>query len=177
MRHGLAVIIFSLWVFFTVNPTAYAAIDPTTIPITKFSAVTPDIFRGSRPSAQALQLLAKEGLKTVIDLEDVSSVISSESRTAKAAGLQFISKPMSGHLTPDDQEVTEILALLVDPANYPVFVHCQLGEDRSGLIVALYRVTEQKWTAADAYNEWVQDGFHTFLTALKDYFEERTAGH
>ena len=159
------------------SANSFAAIDPGSVPITRFLEVTPDIYRGARPSAQGLQILAKQGLRTVIDLEDITSAIDSENQVAKSAGLQFVTKPMSGHLSPDDQEVSEILALLNDPGNYPIFIHCQLGEDRSGLIVALYRVFTQKWTAADAYQEWVKDGFHTQLTALKNYFDQKTAGH
>ena len=84
---------------------------------------------------------------------------------------------MSAIWSPDDQEVNEILALLADSKNYPVFVDCQFGEDRTGMIIALYRVFYQGWTAADAYDEWVKDGFHTYLIGLKNYYDQKTQGH
>jgi tyrosine-protein phosphatase SIW14 len=169
--------IFSGMLFLALCSAAQAAIDPTSVPITRFLEVTPDIYRGARPSIQGLTVLAKEGLRTDLDLEDVPSVISAEQSTAEKLGLQFISQPMSGSATPDDAQVDQTLKILNDPANYPIFVHCKLGEDRSGMIVGLYRVFTQNWTAADAYSEMLKDGFHPFLTGLKDYFDQKTTGH
>ena len=147
---------------------------PAPPPIPAFREVTPDIFRGARPDPAGLQALVKQGIKTDLDLEDNAPAEIAESAVAKGLGLQFISKKMSSTLSPGDAEVDEILAILENQSNYPIFVHCKLGEDRTGLIVALYRVLDQKWSAPDAYNEWVQDGFHVHLTGLKDYFTART---
>jgi len=177
MRNGTLALACSLGCLLALSSKSYATIDPTTIPITRFLEVTQDIYRGARPTAAGLQALAKEGAKTDIDLENVTSAIKSETKVAKAAGLQFISKPLSASTAPDDQEVDEILALLQDPGNYPIFIHCELGEDRVGMISALYRVLVQKWSQADAYNEWLKDGFHPYLTALSDYFYQKTAGN
>lgn len=142
--------------------------------IPAFRQVTPDIFRGARPYAEGIQELVQRGVKTDLDLENDPRAIGAEQAEAEQAGIKFVSREMSASETPSDAEVSDILSILEDPANYPVYVHCKLGEDRTGLIVALYRVLDQKWQPADAYAEWVQDGFHTRLTKLSDYFDQRT---
>jgi len=109
-----------------------------------------------------------------LDLEDNAPAIAAEAKLAKQLGLQFISREMSSTDSPTDSEVNDILSILEDQSNYPLFIHCKLGEDRTGLIVALYRVLDQKWAAQDAYQEWVQDGFHVYLKGLSSYFTQRT---
>jgi len=172
MNQAILVLVFGM----SLIQFAHADIDTSTVPITRFLEVTADIYRGARPSVQGLTVLSKDGVKTDLDLEDDAAVVATERNTAERLGLQFINQPMSGTATPNDQQVDQTLKILNDPSNYPIFVHCKLGEDRTGLIIGLYRVFTQNWTAATAYNEMVADGFHPFLLGLKDYFDQKTAG-
>src|SRR5271167_1814587 len=133
------------------------------VPIERFLEVSPGIYRGARPDAVGLMALARIGVKTDLDLEDATSVVQQETGVAQSMGMKVISKPMSGFWTPDDKEVDEILSILDDSANYPIFVHCEHGEDRTGLIIGLYRVFHQGWKPATAYTEMKTDGFHPEL--------------
>jgi protein tyrosine/serine phosphatase len=81
---------------------------------------------------------------------------------------------MSGFWTPDDSEVNQIEAIMADTSQRPIFVHCQHGQDRTGLIVGLYRVFSEHWSPADAYNEMLAKGFHQALFLLNHYYEEKT---
>jgi hypothetical protein len=60
---------------------------------------------------------------------------------------------------------------LTDPANRPLVIHCQHGADRTGAIVALYRVVVQDWSKADALREMDEGGFHhsSLWRNLDDY--------
>ncbi|HUV86117.1 MAG TPA: hypothetical protein VMX79_03305, partial [bacterium] len=49
------------------------------------------------------------------------------------------------------------------PARRPVFVHCHAGVDRTGFVVAAYRVKVEGWTPEKAYEEMARLGFHSFL--------------
>lgn len=41
-----------------------------------------------------------------------------------------------------------------------VFFHCTVGEDRTGYLAALFRMMDQNWTAADAFqNEMCENGY------------------
>jgi len=74
---------------------------------------------------------------------------------------------------PKDQEVEEALADLIDPALQPIYVFCRLGKDRTGMLIALYRVLYQQWSGCRAYQEWKSFGFKAWNDGLKDYFEKR----
>ena len=97
-----------------------------------------------------------------------------ESGEVKGLGMTFISEPMSGFWAPNDAEVNQIEAIMGDHSRRPIFVHCQHGEDRTGLIVGLYRVESEHWSPAAAYHEMIAKGFHKILFFLNHYYEERT---
>lgn len=142
--------------------------------VPEFHAVSPGIYRGGRASAAGLAELAKLGVKTIVNLENEPEFVEREERIAKLLNIRFISKPMSGFFTPSDRNVSEILALLADPQNYPLFVHCKHGQDRTGLIVGLHRVLHEGWDSERAYQEMWNYNFHTFiLFPLYNYFRWR----
>jgi hypothetical protein len=59
-----------------------------------------------------------------------------------------------------DDRVLEALKILTDPAMRPIAVHCQHGADRTGALVALYRMVVQGWSKEDALAEMDGGGFH-----------------
>lgn len=52
-----------------------------------------------------------------------------------------------------DARVRRILEIIAAPENGRVFIHCRTGVDRTGMIVALYRMTHDGWSANDALAE------------------------
>jgi protein tyrosine/serine phosphatase len=70
---------------------------------------------------------------------------------------------------PEEEDVVRFLQIVRDPANQPVFVHCQHGSDRTGMMVAAYRMTVQNWDAADAMAELPNFGFHPAFDDIKKY--------
>jgi protein tyrosine/serine phosphatase len=141
-------------------------------PAGNFLQVSPGIYRGGRPDQPGIDALVKLGVKTIIDLEDDDEAIAAERGWAEQAGITFLSQPMNGLDSPDDHEVDETLARI--SADQPVFVHCMQGHDRTGLIIALYRVFYQGWTPQAAHDEMMADGFNSILLAMNHYFEEKT---
>jgi protein-tyrosine phosphatase len=147
------------------------------VPIRRFAQVSQGIARGGRPERIGLEAVARMGFKTDLDLEDDRGAVEREAQSARELGLHMISMPMSGFWVPNDAEVGQIISILADPNNYPIFVHCQHGEDRTGLIVGLYRVFVEHWSRQDAYEEMRAHGFHRSLIALDHYFKEKTRHH
>ncbi len=143
-------------------------------PAGNFSQVTQGIYRGGRPDQPGVEVLAKMGVKTIIDLENDDAAIAAERGWAQAVGINHISEPMNGLETPNTTEVNDILAKMADPANQPLFVHCMQGHDRTGLLVALYRVEKEGWTPKDAHDEMMALGFNSLLMAMNHYFETKT---
>src|SRR5262249_45716480 len=59
-----------------------------------------------------------------------------------------------------DDRVFEALKIMADPQNRPLLIHCQQGADRTGAMVALYRVVVQGWPAEKAVEEMTRGGYH-----------------
>ena len=136
--------------------------------------MTPDIFRGGRPSNADLDELKRQGIRTIINLEDVASAVKDEQKYVKGLGLNFITSPMSWMSSPSDQQVDDLLDALSNNAHFPIFLHCKHGRDRTGMMIGLYRVLIEGWTPKDAYVEMKDLGFRTYLYALDSYFKERS---
>ena len=81
---------------------------------------------------------------------------------------------MSGFWASSDAQMKAILQIVANPANLPIYIHCKHGQDRTGLVVALYRIFNEGWTPVEARKEMLQLGFHTMLLGLNHYFEEAT---
>lgn len=174
---------FALLLFCLFSSATVAAQANTFTPITEspkssiipnFTEVHPGFVRGGRPTKAGVQFLAKNGIKVVINLENDKKAIANDKQWVEANGMIFISVPMGWLETPPDSTINFILNTLKDTAQWPIFIHCKHGEDRTGLIVGLYRVFEDQWTPDDAYAEMLDLGFHSHLKALDNYFRDKT---
>ena len=140
------------------------------IGIANFAQVDRGIFRGGRPTVAAIGELGKAGVRTVLSLEEYVAdppFLAIEQDALKAAGIKFLHVPMNGLLKPSPGQILAALALVHDPQNWPIFVHCLHGSDRTGLVIAAYRIKDQGWSVADATAEMYQHG-HSKLLAWWD---------
>jgi len=60
---------------------------------------------------------------------------------------------MTTHEPPSKDKVAQFLEIVNDPANQPVYVHCQGGRHLTGVMTAVYRMTNDRWTADQAFAE------------------------
>ena len=139
-----------------------------------FHKVSDSVYRGGRAQEGGLEYLKQSGFKTIINLENVDAVIRAEAAEARRLGLKQISIPMGYTVEPDNAMIDRLLSLLQDPANFPIYLHCHHGRDRTGLVMALYRVEVQGWDAKKAYKEMYTLGFAIFWYKLDKYFRTRT---
>ena len=138
-----------------------------------FRQVNSNIYRGGRPTAQGLKILKQKGIKLVINLENSAKDIRFEQRNLMGTSIEFVSLPFGSFHTPKDDDVKKVLELLNTAEKFPIYIHCHHGEDRTGLLIALYRV-EHGMAPADAYQEMLTNGFHRILFPLNHYFEKVT---
>jgi tyrosine-protein phosphatase SIW14 len=122
------------------------------IHIDNFGRINDHYFRGAQPTAQDLADLAKLGVKTTIDLTDGDGD-SNERRLAEAAGLKFFKIAMNTRVVPTAEQIATFLSIVNDPANQPVYVHCVGGKHRTGVMTAIYRMTQESWTPDHAFQE------------------------
>jgi protein tyrosine phosphatase (PTP) superfamily phosphohydrolase (DUF442 family) len=126
--------------------------------IENFAQVSADLYRGAQPTEAGLKTLKSYNIKTIINLRDANPV---EAAMCKNAGFVYISMPHNAEQsTPADAET--FLAALAD-APRPAFVHCHAGRDRTGLVVAAYRMRLQGWSAKAALSDLYTHGHHWFL--------------
>lgn len=133
--------------------------------ISNMSVVSPNLIRGAQPTVPALSVLKSAGVKTIVNLRNEPILVAQEAGAAKRAGLNYINIPMALFETPTKQQFQKFLSAVDN--NGPVFVHCQMGEDRTGTMVAVYRMAREGWDANRAYQEMTAMGFKTFLGSLK----------
>lgn len=131
--------------------------------------VAPGIYRGAQPGPEGYETLRKMGIRTVIDLRTTEN----EQRQVEDAGMRAIALPIGMSRDGLREKVDRAVALMADPANQPVFVHCRHGQDRTGIVVAAYRMKEEGWSLADAEAEMQSFGFNdvwiNFRKFIKSY--------
>ena len=131
------------------------------ITIDNFGKIDDAYYRGSQPDRREYQELAKLGVKTVIDLQ--ADGHDNEKSLVQQAGMTFHRIPLTTTERPSEAAVKAFLAIVNDPANQPVYVHCAGGQHRTGVMTAVYRMTKYGWNEGKAYDEMKQYKFETFI--------------
>jgi uncharacterized protein (TIGR01244 family) len=117
------------------------------------------VCRGAQPSELGIGSLKSRGVRTVIDLRD--DAVAAEATWTQQAELKYVRIPMNaGRVEP--QKVQAFLAA-VQSSPRPVYVHCMLGRDRTGLSIAMYRIIRQGWSREDAIRELYAHGYNWAL--------------
>ena len=150
-------------------PFAMAVADPEFQGLPNFHKIDDHVYRGAQPTADGFRSLASLGVKTVIDLRGAEHSESEEKRLVEADGMRYVSIPMKGMESPTDEQVSTALALMNDSAAGPVFVHCKRGADRTGAVVACYRIGHDHWDAAKSLSEARSLGMSWYQLALQRY--------
>jgi tyrosine-protein phosphatase SIW14 len=139
-------------------PTSTHTSDLSTIHIANFGRVNANYFRGGEPDDREYANLAAFGIKTVIDLRS-DDTEAGDRQLVEAAGMKYVQIPMTTHVTPTSAMIQEFLAIVETAVNQPVYVHCVGGRHRTGVMTAIYRMTQDGWSADQAFNEMKQYKF------------------
>jgi len=119
-----------------------------------FHQVSGELYRGAQPDRHGFLELQRMGIKTVVNLR----LTGSDRKLLEGSSLVPVDIPAE----PWDLEEADVVAFLRvvrDPARLPVFVHCSHGADRTGAMVAIYRVVVQGWDKEEAIREMTEGGF------------------
>lgn len=139
-------------------------------PIPNFYKVEDGIYRGGQPDVAGVLYLKSLGIKTVIDLNDDLDSWQKESINLSMNYINLAYVPMSGFLYPKAIDVDKALAALAAKDNRPIYIHCLHGQDRTGLMIGIYRVEVEGWSKEKAHEEMMEHGFHPELVPLEAYF-------
>ena len=115
--------------------------------VPNFGEVTSTLFRGGQPSRDGFDELKKLGVQIVVNLRDDNA--DTERSLVTTAGLQYVTIPWNCR-HPANELAARFLEVLRENPQKKVFVHCHAGVDRTGLMIAVYRMAEQRWTPEQA---------------------------
>jgi protein tyrosine/serine phosphatase len=151
------------------RPAAWAMPIATQPGLQNVYKVNDRLYRGAQPTAAGMTQLQDLGIRTVLSLRS-SHDDGEELRGTTLTGERIVCH--SAIL--DDDNVDRFLQIVTDPARQPVFVHCQHGSDRTGVMIAAYRVAVDGWTPGEAAREMVEGGygFHRVWFHLVDEVRE-----
>jgi protein tyrosine/serine phosphatase len=121
--------------------------------------------RGAQPGKDGYATLKQLGIRTVIDLRTTES----ERADVERVGMKAIAMPIKMTRDGLTEKVNQVVALMADPANQPVFVHCRHGQDRTGIVVAAFRMKEQGWSLKEAETEMQSFGFNDVWVNFKKF--------
>lgn len=133
--------------------------------LTNVGRVTPYLYRGAQPGPEGYATLKKMGVKTVINLR--TSV--SEKKIVEAAGMKSVEVPLSVLRDVNVKSVDALIDIINNPEYQPVYIHCKKGQDRTGIVVAAYRMRVDGWSFRDAEAEMQSFGFNDIWWELKEF--------
>lgn len=134
--------------------------------IKNFCVVTPKVlWRGGRPDKDGAAWLIQQGVRTIVNLE----LILDDKRAFAQAIVEDANHYEVGYFRIHDWEPFRILApavvddhiahflAIVSQQPKPIYVHCRYGENRTGVMVAAYRVLVEGVSVEEAIKEMRRD--------------------
>src|SRR5258708_2423011 len=159
---------------------------PTTQGVPNFVEVGPKLLRGGQPSAEGWKWLKEEnGVTAVVKLNYESEGSDDEARrlglrvivnSIEPAGLDgkspeaILNAALETRGVPSDESLATAVRAL-DAHQRLVYAHCSHGQDRTWLVVGVYRVLHDGLTKDDAYREMLHNHFHAGLHGLHEFWE------
>ena len=141
-------------VIFALVFTSFAseAVRPV-VHVNNFAMVNNHLLRGAEPSSEAMGELGAAGVKFIIDLREAGPATDSEKQQASKLGIDYVNVPLRPLATPTPDQIRSVLNLIAENDSRMVFVHCRRGKDRTGTVIACYRIQHDGWGNDRALNE------------------------
>ena len=140
--------------------------------VPNFGEVTPTLYRGGLLDPTGIKALKRLGMNVIIDTHANDEA---EEKIVESLGMKYVAIPW--HCPrPHDEVFAKFLQVLHENKGKKIFVHCRLGDDRTGMMVAAYRMADEGWTADEAMREMKSFGFarshHLLCPGLAKYEKE-----
>ena len=128
--------------------------------VINFAKVDRALWRGAQPTAEGFKALEKAGAKTIVsfrhDHDDLDAL--------KGTTLRYLRFP-SRAWSAKKKDLLLFLKVMEDPANWPVYIHCAQGRDRTGYNAAAYRLVIQGWETEPVLQEMATFHFNKIWIA------------
>jgi tyrosine-protein phosphatase SIW14 len=124
--------------------------------------VSNNIYRSNRPETyEDISQIRKLGIHSIISLENNPLVVKVEKDLVRHFGISFQNFPMSEISSPTSEQLIRVVHL-INTSLKPVLVHCRRGVDRTGYVIAAYRMLEEGWSYKRAIKECKDNGHRTW---------------
>ena len=128
------------------------------------------LYRGGQPALLGFKALRLMGVAIIVNFRDESAEIATEQREVESLGIKYVSIPWSGRSEPSNSQVVQFLDLIRANPQANIFAHCKRGADRTGVMIAAYRIAVEHKTAPEAVSEMHQYHYdHFSLPQLQRY--------
>lgn len=124
-----------------------------TVHIRNFGEVNDHLYRGAEPTLQGMRELRAARVVLDIDLRESGAATEAERRIAQSLGIQYVNVPFPPFSAPGLDQLKRVLSLLEPDDAGKIFVHCRRGKDRTGTVVACYRIQHDGWANRRAIEE------------------------
>jgi protein tyrosine/serine phosphatase len=125
--------------------------------VPNLNQVGPNLYRSAQPTAAGFIAAEKKlKLRTVISLRGYHS----DADLLKGTSIERASVPMSAWNITNDEIISALKQIKSAQAKGPVLLHCLHGADRTGVVVAMYRILYQGWSKEQALDEMKNGGFN-----------------
>jgi protein tyrosine/serine phosphatase len=159
--------------FFLVSVLAFTsfAADSTRplVHVRNFGVVNEHLLRGGEPTSEGLTELGSAGVKFIVDLREPGPAADLEKQEAGKLGMQYTNVPFPPLSAPSPGQIRTVLNLLAEHNAQTIFVHCRRGKDRTGTVVACYRVQHDGWNNARALDEARSFGMSSMEHGMKAF--------
>jgi tyrosine-protein phosphatase SIW14 len=141
-----------------------------------FGRVTDNLYRGGQPTSDGFNALHTMGVGIVVDFREKPTDMTTEKREVESLGMKSIDIPWSANHEPSSDQIVQFLDLVRENPDTKIYVHCRRGADRTGAMIAAYRIAVEHKSAADAVSEMHQYHYDwLFRSQLKRYIESLPA--
>lgn len=141
--------------------------------IENFGRLDARLFRGAQPEISAYPVLKTFGINAVVRFSTGGDYIEIERREVEKLGIHFVSLPWRADETPGADQIADFFEVMRAHPDWKIFVHCREGVDRTGVMVALYRIAVDHWSVDAAVNEMRAFHYHTiFQPHLQTFVEQ-----
>ena len=123
------------------------------------------VYRCAQPNKRAFSELFEIGITTSVNLR----YFETDKRKGKKTNLQLFNIKMLASRCKEDKIVAALQ--MIQNRQGSIVIHCKHGADRTGLIIALYRIVFQGWDKESAIEELEHGGynFHSIYSNIPQY--------
>lgn len=125
--------------------------------VPNLNQVAPNLYRSAQPTAAGFAAAQSSyNIQTIVNLRESQT----DGELLKGLSIQEMSVPMNAMFIKQEDVISALKLIKAAEAKGPVLVHCKHGADRTGVVIAMYRILYQGWTKSQAIDEMEHGGFN-----------------